>query len=1109
LTKDTILIIDSKEEFIEVSGYLGNRYNYVHCQGAQEALGIFDTHKDNISAVISGMDLTCPDNMELLKKILERNWSSTFPIFVISDSGMEDYVNQLYAVGNVYCWMRPINPLIFTHNVEALIKAAKYRIHGDKKLKAHEYKASHDEVTGLLNQVAFRQIAETLIIDNPHKTYTMAVVDVDRFTTLTDKFGKELGDRVLKKVADTINELMPENPLLGKVGTDEFVIMTSSNVNLYELGERLVSGLRLKEDKAEITVSVGIAKGTATGRKFNDIYLGADFAVYEAKRQGRNCFSVYKKNSEETFHSSSIGRNSDTGTGEGAVGAFFIYDADRVGEIKYVSDAVVKMYGYDTTEEFLAAVDYKFENMVYIEDRIEVLNSISEQVIGFDGEYDYVEYRIRKRDGSIVWVEDHGRYTQSVEYGNSYYVFIKEIVRDPKGTKQKILIVDDLEYNRTMMEDILCDYYDIVHASGGKEAIELIQENHNEYVMVLLDLIMPDVDGYDVLKYMNNNDIVLPVVVISSDTNAERINMAYGLGALDVIARPYHPGNVKRRIRNSIELYLKEVTVPESAYRPKNILVVGASPLSRYFISKMLCDEYEITTAASENDAKVIMMNSTVEYALVIQDMSTPDNMGYGLVEWMKAREDFAKIPVLAETVYGQYDENLHALYAGVSDFIIKPYRVEIVKNRIAAVITNRESISLVARMKFDTVTKGYTDNFFKYLLEEIFKKNPTKNFDIVWLDIKGFSTINATYGMDQGDRLLAYVGDVISEQKGIGAFARISADRFAIVYVHNHEATLNSVKNIQDTIYSRAPGVSITCGIYEKIDKDLKINDILDKAKMASDTLSNTYASAYAYYDESMMSDLIKEQKIADMLSDAITNEEFQVYYQPKISLKTGTIAGMEALVRWQHPTKGMISPGDFIPLAEKNGFISKIDSYVFDRVVKDIADWKERGLELYPVSINSSRRDFSYDQMFSDGFEEMARNNVDPKYIHMEVTESLYADNFGKIVEVSNRVRDKGIKVEIDDFGSGYSSLGVLTEMPLDVVKLDISFVRNIEKKGKVIRSIINLSHELGFEVVAEGAEKQEQVDILTEMKCDYVQGFYFSRPLPKQELEEKYLR
>ena len=276
----------------------------------------------------------------------------------------------------------------------------------------------------------------------------------------------------------------------------------------------------------------------------------------------------------------------------------------------------------------------------------------------------------------------------------------------------------------------------------------------------------------------------------------------------------------------------------------------------------------------------------------------------------------------------------------------------------------------------------------------------------------------------------------------------------------------------------------------------------------MAIGKIKGVYGKNFAVYEESLQQQLLNDQKILENMERALLEDQFKVFYQPKHESVTGRIAGAEALVRWNHPVYGFMAPSQFIPLFEKSGFISKLDSFIIKKVCNDIKRWQENGIPVVPISINVSRRDYFENGWLFEQLKTIDDNNIDHALLHMEVTESLYAENTEFIINQVKRAQDFGFLIEMDDFGAGYSSLGMLSTFPLNIIKLDISFVQNLETNQIVIENIIKMAHSMGLITVAEGVENEEQFKILQSFGCDMIQGFYFSRPLSIDEYE-KYLR
>ena len=265
------------------------------------------------------------------------------------------------------------------------------------------------------------------------------------------------------------------------------------------------------------------------------------------------------------------------------------------------------------------------------------------------------------------------------------------------------------------------------------------------------------------------------------------------------------------------------------------------------------------------------------------------------------------------------------------------------------------------------------------------------------------------------------------------------------------------------------------------------------DRAGLALNQIKNHYGKNVAFYTDSLRTDLIREQQILDSMETALKEHQFQVYYQPKYDIHSDSIAGAEALVRWIHPEYGFMSPADFIPLFERKGFITKLDYYVWREACETLCKWKEEGRKVVPISVNISRVDFSVPDLAEWIISLVDRHEIDRKLLHLEITESVYAEDPKYIVETIEKLRANGFVIEMDDFGSGYSSLNALSELPVDILKLDMKFIQSsTENRKNILGFVISLSKWLNLPMIAEGVETREQLDKLKNFGCDYVQGY-----------------
>lgn len=385
----------------------------------------------------------------------------------------------------------------------------------------------------------------------------------------------------------------------------------------------------------------------------------------------------------------------------------------------------------------------------------------------------------------------------------------------------------------------------------------------------------------------------------------------------------------------------------------------------------------------------------------------------------------------------------------------------------------------------------------------------------VIILDIDKFKTFNKKYGHMKGNELLKRVGEEIKHAiRKTDIVCRLANDVFGIflvgeVDVENITGRLNnkiSRINMGDIWYN----LRISMGVYicDKDEKD--VQSIIDKAIMAHDSIKGKYHVPYGIFTEEFEQKVIRESEIENMMEEAIKNKEFEVYYQPQISTKTEKMEGAEALVRWKKG-ENMISPGEFIPIFEKNYFIIKLDEYVFEKVCENIQEMKTQFKEIPKISVNISKESL-VDRKFLEKYEKiMKKYDIIPKEIELEITERTTVNNDIDIRNMLNEIKEKGFSIAIDDFGTGYSSLNMLEMMPIDTLKIDKSFIDRInikEEKTNFIEIIMFITKKLNLKTVAEGVESIEQVNYLKKWNCDLIQGYVYQKPLRFEEFK-KYIK
>lgn len=442
----------------------------------------------------------------------------------------------------------------------------------------------------------------------------------------------------------------------------------------------------------------------------------------------------------------------------------------------------------------------------------------------------------------------------------------------------------------------------------------------------------------------------------------------------------------------------------------------------------------------------------------------------------------------------------------------LKRYSYIYIDERVDIIVGAREDITEFSEK--DVLTGGYNRRGFIRITERLLNEVPDRTkYAVLFFNVKNFKAVNELFGVESGDVVLQNIFRTLTHSKLSPVItARVESDHF-VCLVENKNLDFEELTSVCDNKFvkdGKCMNLIIRCGIFYVEEKPMKISGVIDRAKLAKRYITDEYVQPYMVYDHSMQVAYIDKAKLAGELQEGIAKEQFKVYYQPVIDTKTGKIASAEALIRWIHPDKGFISPALFIPALEENGHISELDFYVLKKVWQFINDRCENNKFVVPISVNLSWMDFYDEIMMEKILKEMDRfrENGREHMARFEITETSYAairENRSGILE---SLRIKNAKILLDDFGSGFSSFGMLQDYDFDILKIDMSFIRKIGENPKtksIVHSIIGMAHEIGIKTVPEGVETEEQVSFLRQSGCDYIQGYYYSKPLPEEEFVE----
>lgn len=542
----------------------------------------------------------------------------------------------------------------------------------------------------------------------------------------------------------------------------------------------------------------------------------------------------------------------------------------------------------------------------------------------------------------------------------------------------------------------------------------------------------------------------------------------------------------------------------------KKILVVEDNALNRSLLCQILSADYDVEEAENGQEALGVLRQFGEGISLILLDIIMPVMDGYTFLSIMKADPSYSSIPVIVTTQNDAESDEVAALSHGATDFVAKPYKPQIILHRVAGIIRLRETAAMINMIQYDRLTGLYSKQYFYQQAGEVLLRNPDQQYDIICSDIENFKLINDVFGVKAGDRLLRGIGNAYAERlKGIGICGRLNSDQFACLLKHRDDYTDDMF--IEASILTNGlldiHNIVMKWGIYNVEDRSVSIEQICDRALLAARSIKGQYGKYFAIYDDTLRNQLLREQAITDSMESALSQNQFLVYLQPKYRIKDEVLVGAEALVRWNHPVWGFLSPAEFIPLFEKNGFITRLDRFVWEKACAVLHDWDERGYYPMSVSVNVSRADIYNEDLADTLVKIIEKYDLDPSRLHLEITESAYTENPKQIIDTVTTLRELGFVIEMDDFGSGYSSLNMLNDMPIDILKLDMKFIRSEMAKPKsqgILQFIINLARWMNLSVVAEGVETKAQLLRLTEIGCDYVQGYYFAKPMPCQEFE-----
>lgn len=551
----------------------------------------------------------------------------------------------------------------------------------------------------------------------------------------------------------------------------------------------------------------------------------------------------------------------------------------------------------------------------------------------------------------------------------------------------------------------------------------------------------------------------------------------------------------------------------------KLMLIVDDSKTNRAILHSIFEKDYELTEASDGLEASTLLKQKN--FSVIILDLNMPNMDGFQLLDMLNADPRLKNIPVIINTQFGQEENELKALSKGASDFISKPYNIEIVRHRVNNVIMTTElaqqMINTEAEKRTleklhhlaetDSLTGVYSEQGFCHYADELRKSKDTE-YTLLRFDVNHFKAINELFGAEKSLAILKLIADRLKVLVGNdGICGRLGADIFTVCMPTDKLDAEKIVNDLEQLISKTLPGfnASIYSAIYCMNDPETSVELMLDRAGLAIQQIKGNYLDRFTKYNGLVKDVMLKEQALTSDMEFALGNNEFCIHIQPIYDIHTGKVVSAEALVRWNHSKRGLLPPDSFIPLFERNGMIAKLDHHVWGLACAFLKKLIDEGVEPVPISVNVSRVNLFLPSLGDDIVALLDKYGIDREYLKLEITESARTADQTRLVEAVEKLKELGFTIVMDDFGTGYSSLRVLKDMPIDVVKIDMNFVAELGSSNKasiIVKHMSTLAKALGMTVIAEGVETKEQLGYLKSVECDQLQGYYFSKPLTEDD-------
>ncbi len=701
---------------------------------------------------------------------------------------------------------------------------------------------------------------------------------------------------------------------------------------------------------------------------------------------------------------------------------------------------------------------------------------------------------------------------------------------------QRILIVDD-EQRMCLSLRILLEGngWSILECGSGAEAIAILKSSHVD--LILLDINLPDISGLEIMEWIATNDISTSVIVVSGDDNIDSAISALRSGAMEYIRKPYEPEEIlhkvesilyRRHLEQSHSLMTSRLEHSEQLHR----FLVESSPDLIFTLDRSGCFTFingriESLLGYSRDELigvpyTTIVYEDDIDKARYAFTERRRDNRATTNLELRLKRNDSYRnfkshhIVTMLSSI-GIYNDNCASrdLYP---DCFMGTYGVarDITERKIA-----EETIAFQAF--HDQLTRLPNQRLFRDRLEVAITHSRRHGgmVGVMFIDLDRFKIVNDTHGHAAGDDLLKTVAQRLRHcMRAVDTLARQGGDEFTILLpdlTRPEDASIIARKilnefNIPFVVSGQKFYVSASIGIAIAPRDGDNMDTLLKNADIAMYKVKSRGKNGYEFFTPDMNVSYFKRIALENELRTAIDNSQFELYYQPQINISGVRIIGLEALIRWRHPVHGLLNPGDFIDLAVETGLVNSITDWVLGEVCKQLARWRQLGLNNLRVAINVSPGEFERDDLTQQITVHMQRYRLPADSLEIEITEKILLRDTPSVINRMKILREKGVRISVDDFGTCYSSLNYLRQFPISSIKIDQSFVHDLSEEHRIspiIQAIIGIANGFGLHLLAEGVETHSQMDTLHKLGCNEMQGFLFSKPVSAQDVEKMLLR